>query len=247
MSRTQFGVVVLVLATTGSAAAATWNLERTGVRTSVRDANHASVVDTFPHARHEKLSCLACHATGTGHGRLTFEPPRGCAACHHREPESARCATCHRANEYGAPRPATVIVTVDDRQPRARPVEFLHSFHLTRTCVECHTTPVTLAPAAEKAQCQDCHNEHHAARRGCASCHAGAAPRAAHTLEVAHQRCDACHATATITQLTPARGLCGACHVEQVKDHHVEKECSTCHFLADPAAYRSKLVTPATR
>lgn len=206
----------------------------------------ASAADTFPHARHARLSCLVCHATGTGHGRLTFERPRGCAICHHRAPASARCASCHRTEEYQAPRQVTVTVTVPDRQPRSRPVDFLHSPHRSRTCVECHTTPVTLAPAPDKAQCKGCHSEHHAAGRSCSSCHAVVEPKAAHqTLDVAHQRCDACHTATTIAQLTPTRSFCSTCHTDTARDHYVQKECSVCHFLAEPGAYRSRLVAPS--
>lgn len=217
---------------------------RSGVTASLRGADLAFAADTFSHARHARLSCIVCHATGEGHGRLTFDPPRGCAICHHQAPASARCASCHRTEEYGAPQRVTMTVTVRDRQPRPRPVDFLHSPHLARTCVECHTTPVTLAPSPDKAQCRDCHGEHHAAGRSCASCHATVELAAAHaTLEVAHQRCDACHTATTIAQLTPTRSFCGTCHSEKVRDHYVQKECSVCHFLAEPGAYRSKLVT----
>lgn len=206
----------------------------------------AASADTFPHARHARLSCLVCHATGTGHGRLTFEPPRGCAICHHRAPASARCASCHSTEEYQAPRQVTVTVTVPDRPPRARPVEFLHSPHVSRTCVECHTIPVTLAPAPDKAQCKDCHSEHHAAGRSCSSCHAVVEPKAAHqTLEVAHQRCDACHTATTVAQLTPTRSFCSTCHTETARDHYVQKECSVCHFLAEPGTHRARLVAPS--
>ena len=204
-----------------------------------------SAADTFPHARHERLSCLACHEEGSGHGRLTFEPPRGCAVCHHRAPASAKCGSCHRTEELEPPQQATVTVTVPTRQPRPRVVAFLHSSHVSLSCVECHTTPVTLAPAPDKAQCTNCHGEHHAAGRSCSSCHAGVQPRTAHeTLDVAHQRCDACHTTTTIARLTPTRSFCSTCHTEEAREHHIGKECSVCHFLAEPDAYRSKLVRP---
>jgi nitrate/TMAO reductase-like tetraheme cytochrome c subunit len=203
--------------------------------------------DTFSHARHERLACIVCHATGAGHGRLTFEPPRGCYICHHQAPASARCASCHRRQEYTAPQPVTVTVQVADRQPRPRPVNFLHSPHLSRACVECHTTPVTLAPAADKAQCRDCHEDHHAAGRTCASCHASVQPGPSHeTLEIAHQRCDACHTPTTVARLTPTRSFCSTCHTDKAADHYVQKECSVCHFLAEPGAYRSRLVTPSS-
>ena len=200
--------------------------------------------DSFPHSRHTKLACLECHETGSGHGRLTFTPPRGCAICHHQAPSQARCASCHRTAEYSVPKTVTMTVAVPAHEPRARPVDFLHSPHRSQACVDCHTMPVTLAPGRDKAQCKDCHSEHHAAGRTCATCHSAVDPGPSHeTLEIAHQRCDACHTATTIARLTPTRSFCGTCHTEKAQDHYVQKECSVCHFLAEPAAYRPKLST----
>lgn len=200
--------------------------------------------DTFTHARHAKLACLVCHETGAGHGRLTFEPPRGCAICHHQAPASSRCASCHRTAEYASPRPVTVTVTVPGRQPNTRPVDFLHAQHQARACTECHTTPVTLAPPPAKAQCQDCHTEHHAAGRECSACHKLADPKAAHTtLEVAHQRCDACHTATTVARLTPTRSFCSTCHAAKARDHYDRRECAVCHFLTEPDAHRARLTS----
>ncbi|MEX2177136.1 MAG: hypothetical protein WD801_00405 [Gemmatimonadaceae bacterium] len=206
----------------------------------------AALADTFPHARHTRLACLVCHQTGDGHGRLTFEPPRGCAICHHQAPTPARCATCHRTAEYVPPQPAVITVTVPGRSPATRPIDFLHARHETRSCMECHTTPVTLVPP--RTLCQDCHSEHHAVGRTCSACHAIADPRVAHTtLEVAHQRCDACHTPATIAGLTPVRAFCGTCHTAKATNHYDRQECSVCHFLTDPDAYRAKLTMPIPR
>ena len=200
--------------------------------------------DSFPHARHAKLACLVCHVTGSGGGRLTFQRPRGCAICHHQAPTTARCASCHRTEKYAAAQHVTLTVTVPGHQPNQRPVDFLHAVHATRTCLECHTTPVTLALTPAKAQCKDCHSEHHEADLNCSACHTIANPKAEHTLEAAHQRCDACHTATTIARLTPTRSFCSTCHVAKAKDHYDLQECSVCHFLAEPGVYRSKLITP---
>jgi hypothetical protein len=204
--------------------------------------------DSFPHARHAaKLACLTCHQTGRGHGRLTFEPPRGCAICHHQAPAEARCASCHRPDNYATPKRVTVTVTVPAREPHARLVDFRHGRHESRSCVDCHTIPVTLAPSPAAVQCKDCHSDHHEAGRDCAACHANADPKSAHKgPETAHRRCDACHTETTIARLTPTRSFCGTCHVEKATKHHDQKECTVCHFLADPGAYRSKLRRPRT-
>jgi hypothetical protein len=191
--------------------------------------------DSFPHSRHEKLSCLVCHETGIGQGKLTFERPRGCAICHHQAPSQSRCASCHRSGEYAASITATATVTVPGHAPKGRPVEFRHAIHSGRTCLDCHTTPVTMAPSAAKAECRDCHEDHHAVGRTCSTCHSSVQPALAHkTLETAHQRCDACHTATTIARLTPTRNFCSTCHLEKAKNHYDMKECTTCHFLAEP-------------
>lgn len=206
------------------------------------------VVDSFPHARHLSVACLECHQTGTGHGRLTFERPRGCALCHHQSPATAKCASCHRPEQYGAVKHATVTVTVPDRLPNPRAVDFSHDRHAARPCIECHTTPVTLAPGPSKAQCVDCHVEHHAAGRDCTACHRIAEPRIEHTpVEAAHQRCDACHTASSVARLTPTRSFCTTCHATQATGHHDRRECTSCHFLAEPTEYRARLLTPPSK
>ncbi|HEX6050094.1 MAG TPA: hypothetical protein VFZ21_12525 [Gemmatimonadaceae bacterium] len=203
-----------------------------------------AAADTFSHTRHARLACLVCHRT-SGDNRLTFEPPRGCTICHHQASTTARCAACHQPNEVETPMPATMTVTVPGHQPVPRPVDFLHSRHTAQTCLACHTTPVTLAPVPGIAQCKDCHTDHHVVDRTCSACHAVADARVGHpTLEAAHQRCDACHTGATIAQLTPTRNFCAACHTPQATNHYDQKQCTVCHFLAEPGAYRPKLTTP---
>jgi hypothetical protein len=111
-----------------------------------------TAADSFSHARHTKLACLVCHQTGTGHGRLTFQPPRGCMICHHQAPATARCESCHQAEEVAPPKPVTVTVRVPAQQPRPRPVDFLHLKHPVQTCVECHKTPVKMGSAHDLFQ-----------------------------------------------------------------------------------------------
>ena len=202
--------------------------------------------DGFPHARHEKLACLVCHQTAIGKGSLTFERPRGCQICHHQAPSQSRCASCHKTAEYAAPISATATVTVPGHAPRGRTVEFRHATHSTRACLECHTTPVSMAPSSAKAECRDCHEDHHAVGRNCSTCHSSVQPAAAHkNIEPSHQRCDRCHTATTIAALTPTRNFCSTCHVEKAKNHYDMKECTTCHFLAEPSVYRPMLSTRA--
>jgi hypothetical protein len=197
--------------------------------------------DTFPHDRHSKLACITCHASSREHARLTFAPPRGCQICHHQAPATSDCATCHAAGELAASHPATVHVAVGDRPAKDRSVAFAHATHASLRCVTCHTTAVTLAPDAPVAACSSCHEDHHAAARDCATCHAGADPHATHQPPVEpHVACDACHREATVLRLVPDRPLCLTCHEPQRK-HYADRECTVCHFQSSPDAYRAHL------
>ena len=60
----------------------------------------------------------------------------------------------------------------------------------------------------------------------------------------AHQRCDACHTGTTVAQLTPTRTFCATCHAPKATNHFDQKQCTTCHFLVEPGAYRARLTTP---
>lgn len=203
----------------------------------------AVVPDSFPHARHRRLACITCHASGIQHGRLTFEPPRGCQICHHQRPRESDCAACHRPGTRLQPVPLTVAIAVRDSTARGRSVNFAHSVHTALRCTQCHTEPVTLAPAAAALGCRECHGDHHAAGRTCAACHSGEQLRSAHAKDLAasHGGCDVCHAAATVALLTPDRSFCLTCHQPQ-RDHYRQGQCTTCHFLKPPAEFRSHLL-----
>jgi hypothetical protein len=201
----------------------------------------AAPPDTFSHDQHADLSCLTCHETSTGHGRLTFEPPRGCQICHHQAPAASDCAQCHRAVELSAALAVTVSVAVQGRASRERPVDFLHDRHADLRCLDCHTAPVTLGVSPAAATCTDCHDDHHAAGRACVTCHAPAARDTVHAPPAeAHRGCDACHAAQTVASLFPDRPFCLTCHTAD-GDHHPEKECTVCHFGTSPEEYRRHL------
>jgi hypothetical protein len=105
----------------------------------------------------------------------------------------------------------------------------------------CHESAVTLNPAPPVKSCTGCHEDHHSARRDCAGCHSGGDIRAAHVDSVnAHASCDACHRETTVARLVPDRGLCLTCHAPQ-REHYATRECTTCHFLETPEAYRAHL------
>lgn len=201
----------------------------------------AAQPDSFSHPQHRKLACLTCHATTGGHGRLTFEPPRGCQICHHQAPATSDCTSCHRAEELRTALAATLTVHVGREPPRTRTVAFDHRAHTRATCITCHVAAVTLTVAPAVGNCTACHDEHHAAARGCAACHAGSDWRKAHARPAeGHRDCDACHEPATIERLVPNRAFCLTCHEAQT-DHYPTRECTVCHFLATPEQYRRHL------
>jgi hypothetical protein len=200
-------------------------------------------LDSFPHARHNRLACLTCHATGSQHGRLNFERPRGCQICHHQRPQQANCSTCHTPESRRPPIPLTIPIGIRDSAPRSRPVNFAHQVHSELRCVQCHTEPVTLLPAPAVRSCHECHANHHTAQRACATCHTGERIRLAHAKDVAasHRACDACHTATTVALLTPDRSFCLVCH-QPKQDHYPRGQCSTCHFLEPPAEFRAHLL-----
>ena len=201
--------------------------------------------DTFAHARHERLACIACHDPRSKQ-KLTFQPGRGCQICHHQAPDRNNCSTCHTPEELAARAPAvTVTVTVTDRPPLPRSVAFDHTAHGSQACTTCHTTAVTLAPAPEAVTCTACHAQHASGTAKCATCHSTAEASRAHAPPAdAHRACAGCHSAAIVASLTPTRTLCLTCHTPQ-RDHKPGAECTTCHLGADPANYRPHLTAGA--
>ncbi len=204
--------------------------------------NHSQPADSFEHARHQKLPCLTCHVPSAQKSKLTFEPPRGCQICHHQDPKTNQCASCHSETRLAPLQSVLVQVAVKDHGPRTRTVGFSHPSHRERACISCHSSPVTMAPADSVTRCQGCHESHHEAGRACATCHRTDAITAPHARPVlAHVRCDACHTRARVAALEPRRSFCLTCHSPQ-QDHYGPAECSSCHLLRTPADYRPQLL-----
>jgi hypothetical protein len=198
--------------------------------------------DSFSHNRHRRLACITCHSTSSRRSDLTFEPPRGCQICHHQRPARSNCADCHRTEELSPARPVSVVVAVPQQPPRSRPVVFEHSEHSQVQCVQCHTVPVSLDAKPEVEACVACHDDHHAVDRNCAACHQNPGISAAHARPVeGHSRCAECHAAGTVAELMPTRSFCLTCHSSTV-DHYPAKQCTECHFLESPEAYRRHLL-----
>lgn len=202
--------------------------------------------DSFAHAEHESLTCLTCHQTTTDEAPVRFEVPRGCQICHHQAPSESDCSTCHPADDVTVPTDVVVVVSVRDAGPRLRDVAFRHDRHEDARCVDCHVEPVTLGAYAEVVGCTDCHGDHHAADRDCRSCHGAEGETEPHAPPDGHSGCDACHPGETVALLLPDRQFCLTCHPDH-REHYLEspRECSECHFLATPDAYRERLRRPS--
>ncbi len=209
-----------------------------------------STRDTFPHDRHRSLPCLTCHTVNdskTPYG-LVFAIPRGCDLCHHQAVYRGQvvredCARCHQTALL-TPKPTPVTITVDHHPPAPRDVAFDHARHQSLACVTCHQPPAIVPPDSIRS-CQACHADHHAAERQCSTCHNLPGTRAAHT-RTTHTGCDACHTAAVVALLTPNRNFCLVCHTAQAQ-HQPAGECTTCHFLQTPDAFRPALLRTASR
>ncbi|HWA15055.1 MAG TPA: hypothetical protein VG817_01385 [Gemmatimonadales bacterium] len=200
----------------------------------------ATPADSFAHSRHQKLPCLTCHRTESRHGALTFERPRGCQICHHQAPARSDCTACHDHIRDSVP--VSFTIAAARQPPHRRTVAFRHEWHTGQRCIACHGEPVSLAPVDSARTCSGCHQPHHESARDCASCHREvASATAAHQRQPeSHVRCDDCHATRAIAELTPTRSFCLSCHEARV-DHYRDRQCSTCHLQATPEAYQSHL------
>ncbi len=202
--------------------------------------------DSFPHAPHKSLPCLTCHTVNNPDAPygLVFAIPRGCDLCHHQAfyggtMSAQQCSRCHRGGTT-APLPTTVTIRVDSRAPVPRTVPFQHQVHQQLPCTTCHQPPNILPPDSVRT-CQACHAQHHDPARDCSACHNVPGIPAAHS-RTTHTHCDACHAASHIAALTPNRNFCLVCHAAQ-RRHQPGGECTTCHFLKTPAAYRAELVS----
>lgn len=200
--------------------------------------------DSFPHQRHDTLACLTCHATRSGHGKLTFEQPRGCQICHHRGPSTNDCSRCHQPEELDPPRVVEISIGVENHEPRNRPVSFEHATHGDERCIDCHRERVSLAPDQASGSCRDCHDDHHAEVTRCAECHRTAGVLEAHTLAQGHGGCVECHAERTIEELRPERTFCLVCHDDEV-DHYPKTFCTNCHLQDSPEDYSRFLLRGA--
>lgn len=185
---------------------------------------------SFSHATHRAVACAACHSSsGPTHGSVTLRSVRDCQQCHHETTVNklgngpAACLQCHKSSTLPE-RPQVVEMRTSPSVTHTRTLPFGHATHTTVACVNCHTTPVTLAAAA---QCSGCHVNHHEPTRECRTCHDG---YAAHRGQQVHLGCagSGCHSDRAVLALSSARNVCLACHADQVQ-HKPGRDCGTCH------------------
>ena len=203
--------------------------------------------DTFPHDRHTDLNCITCHTTRDGRAGLVFAQPRGCLLCHHQDGVGADCAQCHADGGPPQALPVRLTVTVTSRGAATHDAAFGHAPHASVACGDCHRSGAALETSAAARECRDCHDDHHAPEQECATCHVTVRAPDAHAPPVeAHMACADCHAERTIRRLTPDREFCIACHEPQRAGHYANRQCTTCHMLSTPEAWRRHLVRAGT-
>jgi hypothetical protein len=197
----------------------------------------------FAHTNHKKLACITCHDVKSKASTVTFTAPRGCLICHHEAPANGKCATCHAQQRMEALQVSETLhvqTTVATAPERSREVEFSHVKHTDVACLDCHTTPVTLAASPQAVACQGCHDQHHEPARDCAACHRAPSNWDAHT-RASHVDCTACHQPTTVARLSPDRQFCLACHDPKV-DHQAGTACTVCHLFATPESFQPLLL-----
>jgi hypothetical protein len=180
----------------------------------------------FDHNRHERLSCRACHGTGEQHRTLLVRTSMDCARCHHDPARVGTCRDCHATPpEPGAVAVSLKLTVVDTARLRELPFE--HRRHDAVACVNCHGTPVTLAPNRE---CASCHAEHHRPEANCSGCHS-TINRVVHPRH-SHMSCagSGCHAPTVAPRPALSRNLCLTCHPEQ-RNHEPQGSCAACHGI----------------
>lgn len=180
----------------------------------------------FPHDDHSDVECTTCHTSEQRHGQVTIESRAQCQECHHTAPVVSRgCAACHgTSGVVGARSVATVMEIVGrDRQRR---LAFDHGRHAGLGCAECHGGAAAMTVTRD---CASCHEPHHGATAGCATCHVEP-PETAHDSEVHTGGCagSSCHESETYGAMTQGRNTCLACHRDQV-DHRPGQTCAQCH------------------
>jgi predicted CXXCH cytochrome family protein len=220
--RLDLALVLLVVAEAAGLGAGGPVLAATARAESQRPAGTrvaAAGVDTFPHARHERLftSCEACHAgVESGDSAALFPPATFCVNCHD--------GSLQRR------------VTWEPRPPRPTNLRFRHPEHPGLPCSVCHAASDTAGfmevGRAPPARCLPCHAPEatdHLAQTSCTTCHGtvrdaralGAADLAryprppshdstwyfAHRAEATSPTCAACH----------AQEFCASCHVNSVR------------------------------
>ncbi len=216
-----------------------------------------SVAEKFDHSRtkfplkgkHERVSCVQCHASGDFKKPLAFAR---CMDCHKPDPhggqfskraDGGECASCHTVEGW---KPS--LFTVKDHASTAYP---LKGGHARLQCAQCHTPKGKETLFKMKFErCTDCHSDRHAAQ------FAGAPY---------FNACDRCHtvdsykpSTFSLAQHQQTRFIlagghiavsCADCHKESgsfqpkpaVVYHWVDLNCTTCHQDPHKGQFKSRM------
>lgn len=206
-----------------------------GLCLTVTAATAQTSARPFEHRRHESVSCLTCHGTGSQHATYLVRTARDCAACHHDPRREQSCVTCHQRDSLPAMREVQAAMTLSgSSRATTRTLTFSHDRHVADSaqlsCRDCHRTALTLEPDRE---CAACHASHHTARATCTACHTRPA-RGVHNAAV-HLSCagSGCHTESKAPSPTLSRGTCLACHRAQ-RDHEPDGICADCHLIPLP-------------
>lgn len=219
------------------AAAVVWAIAAAGACRQSGPAAPAaeSEAGRFPHARHDEIACVECHAAADV---LAGRPARPGTADH------APCDRdkCHRADFLGAPTPLCSICHAEvdptgggttaasyppERGRRALAAEFSHDQHLDFGAME--------RAVGFHVSCSDCHAARTARAElprhsACARCHADeAAPEGAPPMS----RCVGCHKSRD-RQPSRRRALIAGDLRFRHTDHHTDRRgelirCVECH------------------
>ena len=183
----------------------------------------------FSHRLHRTVTCTACHTAEDAHGTIKIRTATDCAGCHHSKANQQRCTSCHGREELGGVRERTLPVKLSVwATARSRTLTFAHNHHAGIGCVSCHQGAPSFSALKS---CDGCHRDHHDVERACASCHNLPVEAKAHDRRV-HLTCEGaeCHTSALLPRPVTARGVCIACHTQQV-DHEPGGDCASCHLI----------------
>ena len=221
---------------------------------TVRECDECHKTMDVQHGRpHLSGSCADCHG-----GHKLASDAASCMECHETEQPMVSasatfgdghdsCATCHEAHAFSASSALECTSCHEETQVLAqnkvkehRECSSCHDSHAVRAagdraCKDCHDDVRSTHPVESNRDCIGCHDPHPKRRARvatqCSQCHDEApSENAFHSSEIP---CTACHQPHRfdLSRLSD-RGLCGRCHVLQVRltrRNLGHSSCDACH------------------